>query len=66
MTSKDLLQQGILDYIIPKPNDEVHTDVHETALRIRTYLIKEIKLLKNIRTSKLVYQRQKKYRTMRR
>lgn len=64
MTSKDLLQQGIVDYIIPEPNDGAHTDVHETALRIKTYLIKEIKLLKNIRTSKLVYQRQKKYKTM--
>ncbi len=64
MTSKDLLQQGIVDYIIPEPNDGAHTDVHETALRIKTYLIKEIKLLKNIRTSKLVHQRQKKYRTM--
>lgn len=64
MTSKDLLQQGIVDYIIPEPNDGAHTDVHETALRIKTYLIKEIKLLKNIRTSKLVHQRQKKYRKM--
>ncbi len=64
MTSKDLLQQGIVDYIIPEPNDGAHTDVHETALRIKTCLIKEIKLLKNIRTSKLVHQRQKKYRTM--
>lgn len=64
MTSKDLLQQDIVDYIIPEPNDGAHTDVHETALRIKTCLIKEIKLLKNIRTSKLVHQRQKKYRTM--
>ncbi len=64
MTSKDLLQQGIVDYIIPEPNDGAHTDVHETALRIKTYLIKEIKLLKSIRTSKLVHQRQKKYRTI--
>lgn len=64
MTSEDLLQQGIVDYIIPEPNDGAHTDVHETALRIKTYLSKEIKLLKNIRTSKLVHQRQKRYRTM--
>ena len=64
MTSKDLLQQGIVEYIIPEPNDGAHTDVHETALRIKTYLIKEIKLLKSIHTSKLVHQRQKKYRTM--
>lgn len=64
MTSKDLLQQGIVDYIIPEPNDGAHTDAYEMALRIKTYLIKEIKLLKNIRTSKLVHQRQKKYRTM--
>ena len=64
MTSKDLLQQGIVDYIIPEPNDGAHTDVHETALRIKTYLSKEIKRLKDFRTSKLVHQRQKKYRTM--
>ena len=64
MISKDLLQQGIVDYIIPEPNDGAHTDVHETALRIKTYLIKEIKLLKDIRAFKLVHQRYKKYRTM--
>lgn len=64
MTSTDLLQQGIVDYIIPEPNDGAHTNVQEMATRIKTYLIKEIKLLKNIRTSKLVHQRQKKYRTI--
>ena len=64
MTSSDLLQQGLVDCIIPEPNDGAHMDVHKTAVRMKTYLCKEIKLLKNIRTSKLVHQRQKKYRTM--
>lgn len=64
MTSANLLQQGMVDYIIPEPNDGAHTDVHETAIRIKTYLIKEITLLKKIRISKLVKQRQKKYRAL--
>ena len=64
MTSTDLLQQGIIDYVISEPNDGAHTDVYETALRITNYLVQEIKLLKNIRLPKLVKQRQKKYRTI--
>ena len=64
MTSMDLLQQCIVDFIIPEPDDGAHTDVQEMAIRIKTYLRKEIKLLENIRTSKLVHQRQKKYREM--
>lgn len=64
MTSTYLLEQGIVNCIIPEPNDGAHTDVHEAAISIKTYLVKEINLLKNIRTSKLVKQRQKRYRAM--
>lgn len=64
MASSDLYQQRLIDYVIPEPNDGAHTDIHEAAMRIKTYLVKEIKLLKRIRTSKLVRQRQKKYRAM--
>ena len=64
MTSMDLLQQGIVDYIIPEPKDGAHTDGHEAAIRIKNYLVKEMRLLEKIRISKLVRQRHKKYRAM--
>ena len=64
MTSMDLLQQGVVDYIIPEPRDGAHTNVCEMATRIKSYLIKEMRSLENIRISKLVKQRKKKYRAI--
>ena len=62
MTSKDLLDQGIVDYIIPEPNDGAQSDLHETALRIKTYLFQEMRSLQEICPSKLIKQRQRKFR----
>lgn len=62
MTSKDLLEQGIIDYIIHEPNDGAHSDAKETAFRIKKYLVEELKLLVKIRISKLIKQRQRKFR----
>lgn len=64
MTSTNLLQQGIVDYIILEPKGGVYMDVQEVAMRIRSYLVKEVKSLDKVRASKLVRQRQKKYRSM--
>jgi len=62
MTSKDLLQQGIVDCIIPEPNDGAHSNVIEMAMRIKAYLVKELWSLKKVCAFKLVQQRHKKYR----
>ena len=62
MTSNDLFQQGIVDYIIPEPNDGAHSNVTEMAMRIKSYLVKELWSLKKIRTFKLVEQRYRKFR----
>ena len=64
MTSSDLLQQGLVDYIIPEPNCGAHSNAREMAMGIKSYLVKELRPLKKIRTSKLVKQRQKKFRIM--
>lgn len=64
MTSSELLQQGIVDYIIPEPKSGAHEDMYEVALKLKTYLSRELELLGSIRTSKLVRQRHKKFRAM--
>jgi len=64
MTSKDLMRHGIVDYIIPEPNDGAHSDAQKTALNIKEYLEKELRLLKRMSKSKLIKQRKQKYRNM--
>lgn len=64
MTSKDLMEQGIVDCIIPEPNEGAHTDMPEMASRIKEYLVREICSLKKLSPSKLVKQRQLKFRSI--
>lgn len=62
MTSNDLLEQGIVDYIIPEPNGGAQNDVKEMSERIKNYLIVELHNLKSKHPSKLVKARKGKFR----
>lgn len=64
MTSSDLLQQGLVDYIIPEPNFGAHSNAREMAMEIKAYLVKELGTLKKIHTSKLLKQRKRKFRAI--
>jgi acetyl-CoA carboxylase carboxyl transferase subunit alpha len=50
-----------VDHIIPEPDGGAHSDGKETALRIKEYLVKEIRLLSKKSATKLVKQRQKRF-----
>jgi acetyl-CoA carboxylase carboxyl transferase subunit alpha len=62
MTSKDLREQGIIDFFISEPDGGAHTDVSEMASRIKDYLIGEMEKLKKLPHSKLLKRRQQKFR----
>ena len=64
MTSKDLFEQGIVDFIVPEPSGGVQTNVKETALKIKKYLISEIYILSKSPPSKLLRERRHRFRTI--
>lgn len=64
MTSNDLFQQGIVDIIIPEPNEGAHSDESETAIKISDYLIGEIQSLYKLSMEELIMQRQNKFRKL--
>ena len=64
MTSKDLFEQGIANFIVPEPNGGVQTDVTEMTSRIKNYLVCEIHTLSKLHPSKLVRQRRQRFRSI--
>ena len=64
MTSKDIYEQGIADYIIPETINGSPIDILEIASSMKKYLIHEICTLSKIHPSKLIRQRRKKYRSI--
>ena len=63
MTSKDLFEQGIVNFIVPEPIGGVQTNnVKETALQIKNYLVSEIYILSKLSTSKLLRKRHHRFR----
>lgn len=64
MTSDVLLEQKIVDNVISEPNDGAHSDPMLTSIRIKEYLIRELKLLKKTNGFYLIKRRQKKFRIM--
>ena len=63
MTSKDLLDQGVVDFVILEPDGGAHTNIPEMASRIKEYLISEMRDLKKLSHSRLVKQRNQKFRS---
>ena len=45
MTSKDLLKLGVIDDVIEEPLGGAHRDLHQTAARLKMYLVKSIREL---------------------
>lgn len=64
MNSADLYREGIIDCILPEPNNEAQTDLKEMANNIKTYLLTELIKLDKMSTFKLIKQRQRKYRLL--
>ncbi len=64
ITSKSLLELGIIDEIIPEPVGGAHTDPAKTAENVKEHLLKQIKKFASLSTSKLLNKRFEKYAAM--
>ena len=64
LTAKDLLEQKILDRIIPEPMGGAHRDPLIAAATLKRTLIEELKALKKIKPDRLVQLRIEKFSAM--
>lgn len=64
ITAKSLLELGVIDEIIPEPVGGAHTDPAKTAENVKEHLLKQIKKLASLSTSKLLAKRFEKYAAM--
>lgn len=64
LTAPDLLEQGIVDRIVPEPLGGTHRDPPKAAEILKEILIEELKNLKKIKPEKLVEKRIKKFANM--
>jgi len=63
-TSKDLLDYGIVDNVIPEPLGGDHRDHHQMATRVKIYLMKTLRELLALPTDRLLEDRYEKFRRM--
>lgn len=64
LTAPDLLEQGIIDRIVPEPLGGAHKDHKEIAGTLKSALIEELDLLVKIKPEKLVNSRIEKFGKM--
>lgn len=64
MTSKDLLQLGIIDAVVPEPLGGAHRDHHLMANRLKMYLRNTLRELTALPTEQLLEQRYQRFRRM--
>lgn len=62
MRSRDLLRFGIVDEVIAEPLGGAHRDHRETALNLKSYLLRALRELTEIPRDLLLEQRYQKYR----
>ena len=63
-TSKDLLELGVVDHVIPEPLGGAHRDHHQTAMRVKQYLVRSLRELVGLPVEKLLDGRYAKFRRM--
>lgn len=63
-TSKDLLDFGVVDTVIPEPLGGAHRDHHQMATRAKIFLVKALRELLALPTDQLLEQRYEKFRRM--
>lgn len=64
ITAKSLLELGIIDEIIPEPVGGAHSNPAQTAENVKECVVKNIKKLATLSTSKLLAKRFEKYAAM--
>ncbi len=63
-TSRDLLKLGVIDSVIEEPLGGAHRDHHNTAARLKQYLVRTLRELTGTNTEELVVNRYEKFRGM--
>ena len=63
-TSKDLLQFGVIDNVIEEPLGGAHRDHHNTAARLKQYLVRTLRELVSQNLDELLNGRYEKFRRM--
>lgn len=61
LTAKDLLEQKIIDRIIPEPQGGAHRNPQQAAMVLKDALIQELTALKKIKPEKLIEKRVEKF-----
>jgi acetyl-CoA carboxylase carboxyl transferase subunit alpha len=64
LTAEDLLEQGIIDRIIPEPLGGAHKDHHKIAVTLKSILKEELATLLKVKPEKLVSNRLEKFGKM--
>ncbi len=64
LTAPDLLEQGVIDRIVPEPPGGAHRDHERAAAILKQVLIEEIKTLRKLKPAKLLKRRLDKFSTM--
>ncbi len=64
LTAPDLLEQGVIDRIIPEPMGGAHRNPQLMAQTLKNTLLEELKALKKIRTERLLQLRVEKFSKM--
>ena len=64
LTSKDLLEAGLADEIVPEPLGGAHCDPKAMATTLKDTLLRNLRDLKKLAPEKLMDQRYKKFRAM--
>jgi acetyl-CoA carboxylase carboxyl transferase subunit alpha len=63
-TSPDLLRLKVVDQVIPEPLGGAHRDHHQTAMRLKQYLVRSLRELVGLPMEKLLDGRYEKFRRM--
>jgi acetyl-CoA carboxylase carboxyl transferase subunit alpha len=64
LTAPDLLEQGVIDRIIPEPMGGAHRNPQLMAQTLKSVLLEELQSLKKIRTDRLLQMRVQKFSKM--
>lgn len=64
LTARDLVEQGIVDRIIPEPPGGAHRNHEMAATTLKKILLEELKSLRGVKTEKLIQKRIDKFAAM--
>ncbi len=64
LTAPDLLEQGVVDRIVPEPPGGAHRDHQRAAAILKEALLEELKMLSKIKPAKLIKRRLDKFAKM--